>query len=376
MSKKLIGVLLLLGAVVSAFAWYRLPSKATGCYWMYDDAEPGPDTFPPLPTFQNLSSNPEATKLAPYNHQAYMLSLPDSFYYFGKWFRPGTKLYISPDGWVSFDEDEAIEDGFPNPPFITPPFPNNQAPNSIIAPLWQDNNCTNTPGPYETKNRVYYYHDTTFRKNRLIVHWHDVQSHITGNEYDYELTLELGGLHLLEDNLSHHFIHFFYNDCNEGWDGDDGVAGFEGLNGKKGIYYQGNIHNGRVVRAGCLLRCECDCGDWDPVAVEWRYTNTNVECGSPQPLEPIPQVVVDYGQYHCAVPESPTCQLIYRWTVTGPVSAPGFPISGGPAGAGSFSFIPTKRGIYTITITPYCNEMLCEACTFQISTNRRWRYRP
>lgn len=368
MSKKLLGVLLLLGAVGPTFAWYILPSEATGCYWMYDDAEPGADTLPPLPSFQDLSDNADAYKLAPYNNLPFALSLPDSFYYFGKWFKPGTKLYIPPDGWVSFDE--AAQEGLPNPPSVVPPFPSNQAPNSMIAPLWQDNDCTLNPEPSE-ENRVYYYHDT-YGKNRLIIHWHNVQSHLPYNEYDYELMLELGGQHLLRDNLSHHFIHFLYNDCSRSWDADDGKAGFEGPNGKKGIFYQGTIRDGRVVRAGCLLDCKCDCGSWDPVAVEWRYANTTVECGSPQPLVPVPQVVVEYGHYHCAIPEGPMCRLTYRWTVAGPAGAPGFPISGGPAPAGSFSFIPTKRGSYIVSITPYCNEMECKTCKFQIRINRMW----
>jgi hypothetical protein len=153
--------------------------------------------------------------------------LPDSFWYFGQWYEPGDNLWFSSDGWVSFDPAAAQD--FPTPPVDDPPFPVTDDPNAIIAPLWQDNDPTQTPEPND-RNRKWYYYDVDSKK--LVFQWYDIQGHATGNVYDYEVILHMGGQELLEVDdcgvlYSGHLIHFLYNTSSAGWTAENGATGFE-----------------------------------------------------------------------------------------------------------------------------------------------------
>ncbi|TKJ40211.1 hypothetical protein CEE36_09760 [candidate division TA06 bacterium B3_TA06] len=231
------------------------PPKAipNGWYWMYDNTEPGPPfgapAIPGLPWFEDITAS--GSKIAPYNDDPYKYTMPDSFWYYDNWYtnEKPNYLYISPDGWVSFDP--AAKDGSPTPPSVNPPFPVSDAPNAIIAPLWQDMNPTQGGDP---DNRVYYRY--TAMPNELIVQWYDTEGNDNTNTYDFELKLNLGGQMLLMTEgacgivFSFHFIHFLYNTSSDGWTADNGKTGIEDYTGEHGIYYQGTIANGRRIRAG------------------------------------------------------------------------------------------------------------------------------
>ncbi|MEA3312625.1 MAG: FlgD immunoglobulin-like domain containing protein [candidate division WOR-3 bacterium] len=283
MSKKLFAAALILSFAVLAFAapqdviggkvlpatdglgttpveggsvsWASAPKAIpNGWYWMYDNAETGPPfsvpSVPGLPSFEDITS--DGNKLAPYNDQPYKYTLPDSFWYYGYWYEPGDHLYISPDGWVSLDP--AASAGFPDPPTASPPFPVTDPPNAIMAALWQDMNPTQTPEPTCDTNRVY--HRYTAMPSELIVQWYKTQGHANTRTYDFELSLSMGGqLMLMTEGecgvvFSFHFIHFLYNTSSDGWTADGGKTGIENQSGERGIYYQGTLNDGRVIRAG------------------------------------------------------------------------------------------------------------------------------
>jgi hypothetical protein len=245
-------------------SWSSAPKAIpNGWYWMYDDTEASPpfekpvlQDMPPAPySDYTIHDTAAANRLAPYNDEPFLYALPDSFWYYGYWIQPGTNLFISPDGWISFDN--ASEEGFPDPPSASPPFPNIAVPNMVIAPLWADYDPTRTPGE-EDNNRVYYLYHSDW--NTLIVEWYRVQGRSSGNEYTFLLMLHLGGQSFLEEYsgcgvvFSHHFIHFMYNTASAGWDADGGVTGFEDPDGVEGITYLGTINTSgddfMAIRAG------------------------------------------------------------------------------------------------------------------------------
>jgi hypothetical protein len=179
--------------------------------------------------------------------------LQDSFWYYGTWYKPGDKIYISADGWVSFDP--AAAPGVPTPPLATIPFPFSDEPNAIIAVLWQDNNPTYTFEPRYGADYVYRLYDAS--SHTEIIEWYKMMSStMPSNVYTYELQLSMGGQDkLIQEGtcgvvFSHHFIHFLYDTCSNHWYSDNGRAGFENQNGTAGIWYQGIISDGLVARAG------------------------------------------------------------------------------------------------------------------------------
>jgi hypothetical protein len=229
----------------------------------YDDAEEGPPfdypELPPLPTYVAIWDNPEAHKLAPYSDVPFRWHMPDSFWYYGVWYEPGDYLYFSSDGWISWDE-YSIE-AFPNPPTTDPPFPVQDHPNAVIAPLWQDMDPTQTPDPTD-ENRFYYLYDTDDKN--LIIEWYRIQGHASTHEYTFEVVLQMGGQELLEVDdcgvlYSGHLIHFLYNTTSHGWDADNGATGLEDQTGTLGITYPAeNLADGRVIRMGLSVQSKTE----------------------------------------------------------------------------------------------------------------------
>lgn len=232
-------------------SWVSIPKdEPNGWYWAYDDEEPGPPfdspQIPDLPAAPYsdyaIHDNTFANRLAPYNDEPFQFTMPDSFWYYGYWLEPGDMLYVSPDGWVSFDP--AGDDGFSTPPSSTPPFPDPAAPNMVIAPLWADYDPTRTLGNVDN-NRVYIYHDADL--DLLKVEWFQIEGHSTGNVYTFLLQLHLGGQRMLTSYIdcgvvfSYHLIEFIYHDASSAWDADNAATGFECPDGEHGITYQGTI---------------------------------------------------------------------------------------------------------------------------------------
>lgn len=271
-------------------SWSQAPNEVTDWYWCYDDASDQPFDEPLLapmlvaPYIQySIKDVQDANKLAPYNDEPFKYTLPDSFWYFGYWYEPGDGLYLSPDGWLSFD---AVPDaGYPYPP-SSPVFPVDDPPNAVIATLWQDNDPTRTPGAGD-QNRLYYYYDTDARSLR--VEWYRIQGYATGNTYTYMAMLALGGQDMLDVagqcgvTFSRHYIHFLYNTCSAGWDADGGETGFEDPTGEHGIHYQGVISTTgddfHAVRCGYKRIFKNDVQVWaflTPGSMTLRYTPTEV----------------------------------------------------------------------------------------------------
>lgn len=204
-----------------------------------------------------IHNNPNAIKAHPlYNDRPYVDSLPDSCWYYGHWYTPGDGLYISPDGWVSFD-DRIEGDGYPHPPVTNPPIPNSNPVNELTAVLWEDYNPTMNQDTACDTNRLYYLYDTT--SNILTVEWYKVRHNHSLSQYTFLMTLKLGGKDLLETDsigelVSKHFIHFMYNTCSKTWNSDSAATGIEDATGTKGIYYEGTIETQtdsfHVIRAG------------------------------------------------------------------------------------------------------------------------------
>jgi len=242
-----------------AFAWVQLPTDATGWYYGYDDLADGPPfawpELPPLPSYKSIHDNLDAVQHPPFNDKPFAYSIEDSFWYYHHWYVPGDTLYISPDGWMSFDP--VCTTGFPYPPSAaagTCPYTNE--PNELVAVLWQDNDPTGG-GPYpEGENRVHHLY-VSYSKI-LSVEWYRVHAFATDNVFTYMTTLQLGGQVLLATDdcgvlYSKHFIHFFYDTADD-WNSEDGGAGIEDIYGEHGLSYHEvddeEIHDGGVVRFG------------------------------------------------------------------------------------------------------------------------------
>ncbi|MBN2378994.1 hypothetical protein JXM67_04245 [candidate division WOR-3 bacterium] len=255
-SKPIFGLIITLTAAILAptFAWVQEPTEQTGYYYAYDNEETEPPfsepELPPLPTYKPIHSNPEALDLDYYIDHACPYTLPDSFWFYGQWHVPGDTVFISPNGYISFDKVDHSD--FPHPPFPSTPFPNQAAPNSLIAPLWQDNWCGDTkPEDYEHVYCLY-----VSQTRILKIEWHNMIGIAASSVYDYMTELQLGGQELLSENeygviFSNHFIHFLYNSCSHSWNTDNGSTGFEDQTGEHGIYYPyENLIDERVIRIG------------------------------------------------------------------------------------------------------------------------------
>jgi len=269
LSVIIVGALLAVSVVPqTASGWSIEPSTETGHYWMYDDESDPPFAEPELPPIEGLLFKDivfEENRVPPYNDEAVPYALPDSFWYYGYWYTPEDSIYLSPDGWISFDAVSV--DGFPYPPTFfppAPPLPSTEIPQLVMAPLWQDMDPTRGWEP-DGSNRVYYLYDMS--TNRLIIEWYKLEGRTSGNIYIFEVMLQLGGqglLHIEHDPdrvvFSEHFIHFLYQTSSAGWGADNlhdpPAVGLENQDGTRGIYYQGELVNGRVIRMGYKLSDE------------------------------------------------------------------------------------------------------------------------
>jgi hypothetical protein len=253
MLAALLSVLLMGQTGGGSVSWSDDPKEIpNGWYWAYDDASEPPfadPLMPPMPTFHDIHNT--GNKIAPYGGP-YQYTMPDSFWFYGVWYEPGDKLFISEDGWVSFDNTS--EEGFPDPPVDDPPFPVTANPNALIAPLWQDMDLSRTPGNPDN-NRVYYEYYPATRV--LGIEWYQVEGKTSGNVFTFETLLSLGGQDKLVTEgscgivFSYHFIHFLYNTTSAGWDADnlhDPPA--VGIEDYQGIYYEGELADDRVIRMG------------------------------------------------------------------------------------------------------------------------------
>jgi len=293
----LISLVSIMVLAIPAQAWVTEPTEETGYYYAYDDAEEGPPfeypELPEMPDYDSIWQDPDAEKFCSYGDNPYVYTMVDSFWYFGVWYVPGDYLYLTQDGWVSFDNTS--EEGFPDPPIDDPPFPVTDDPNELIAPLWQDHDCTRDPGPTDS-NRVYYLYDTA--NQILTVQWYQMEEHTSGNWYDFEVVLQMGGQELLEVDgcgvlYSGHLIHFLYNTTSHGWGADNihspPAVGFEDQDGTHGIYYQGDLVDGRVIRMGYRKAF-----DHNAAAVEIIAPAALVEPNTE--VDPI-TVIGNYGNY-------------------------------------------------------------------------------
>lgn len=284
-----------------AVAWSQRPtSPGTGWYWCYDNTESGPPfvervEIAPLPTWSEIAGLPGTAKTAPYTDRPFAYPLPDSFWYYGKWYAPGDTLYFSPDGWLSFDSTIAVS-GAPAPPPVMP-FPVVSTPNGLISPLWADYVPTGGAEPSIRNNRYYRYDEET---KTLIFEWCWVAGALnSANRYNFQARLQLGGQELMDiygtgGNLySRHFICFLYDSCSNGWTADNGAAGLENQNGTQGIWYQGNIADGLVIRAGFKRVFKHDAGislvQLDPALPD----SGNYEPGTPITVT---AMLVNYGE--------------------------------------------------------------------------------
>jgi len=289
----LLGMLIpviVLGQSDGAVSWYSGPKPVpNGWYWAYDDTESAPPFADPVISpideieFEAITST--GTKIDPSDDIPFAYVMPDSFWYFGVWYVPGDTLYISPDGWLSFDPEAAA--GFPDSP-IGEPFPKSADPNTMITCIWQDHDPTRTPGNV-TNNRVYYLHDSILKS--FIVEWYQVEAASSGNTYTFEVMLDLGGQNKLTEYgdcgvmFSYHFIHFLFDQSAEDWEADGGVTGVEDQHGEYGITYKGSLTDGRVIRIGYKKIFTHDVGPEEfltpqDTVLRWTQINPLVRVGN------------------------------------------------------------------------------------------------
>ncbi len=257
--RNLVGFILTIGTagVSQLYGWVQGPTEATGYYYMYDDLSDPPfsePVLPPMPVFESIWDKPGAEKCFPLGDRCNPFSLPDSFWFCGHWYVPGDKLCFAADGWISFDVS-VMNDGAPLPPIADPPFPFTEHPNSLMAPLWQNNNPPWTAEPSDS-NRLWYYYDAD--SSIVVFQWFAIQNLAQDNVYDYEMMLHLGGQNKLVTDgdsgvvFSYHFIEYLYNTSSAGWTAEEHCAtGLENETGTQGITYPADsLADGRVIRMG------------------------------------------------------------------------------------------------------------------------------
>jgi hypothetical protein len=103
----------------------------------------------------------------------------------------------------------------------------------------------------------------------------------------------------------------------------------------------------------------CNCGKWKDITVvilsNVTQASVNVKCGGTISPGNAGAYQVTASDFICL----PTaCLPTYKWEVFGPVSGNG---TGKP-----FTFNFSAIGIYTIIITPYCGNVKCDPCKFEV----------
>ncbi len=199
--------------------WWGGGQEVNGYYWVYTDND-CPDActdpvtgFPvgPPGSFINVAEQWEdgnAVILDPTTDDPKAFTLPDSFWFFGKWYQPMSPIYISPNGWISLSSSAAGNKSLPPDNYIG----SADAPNALIAPAWHDWAADSAEGP---DGRILVSYDEHARI--LAVEWDSVYSQIDNSIIaTFEVQLYLGGPSKLYEYsgcgyiYSTHYIDFYY----------------------------------------------------------------------------------------------------------------------------------------------------------------------
>ena len=254
------------GRLMNVGGGYMDPNS--GDYWWWDDAEPTQPFFDPpvgVPDIGNwvdIANDGETTPFQRYNDRCAVKTMPDSFWYYGVWYtkEDGDKLYISPDGWVSWDP--LAEPGNSTP---HEDFPQDGTPEAVIAAFWTPLNPTNTTGTPVNgdPDAIYYKYDASARA--IIIEWYQVSREVNPAEwYTFEMILMCGGKGFLFDEgcgpiYSFHTIDLMY-DSHNGTDWKDlpeFIVGWENHpapTGRLGVTIASDEQNADEIRDGRAIR--------------------------------------------------------------------------------------------------------------------------
>jgi len=249
MKESKVKVMILLGMLaLTAYArWGGGGDSTTSYYWWWDNqanpdgnganGQPRGDVPPfywnkvttgqftdpnglPAPTTVDIHTMPSATYGFHKADEPQAYTLVDSFWYYNKWYKPGDKLYISPDGWVSFEHSNPAS----NPSSKFPYIDNIPA---IIGIYWANQQALGADPVTPSEPQTVYYHWKPSTR-QLIVEWYQVQLNSNPNRvYTYGLVLQFGGQYITWNkpgcgvSWSGHFIDFIYRNYsgsgNPGW---------------------------------------------------------------------------------------------------------------------------------------------------------------
>ena len=103
---------------------------------------------------------------------------------------------------------------------------------------------------------------------------------------------------------------------------------------------------------------ECECGEWESVAVSWAVAQETTECGGTVYAPEGVGAVEIIASYLC---EPEECEATYEWSVSAPVGTNGT----SDTSPCLFQFeVPDE--CVTVTISAFCGDALCDTCTFTV----------
>ncbi len=229
-------VVLCIGIMVTVlFAWNGggTTQPNSGNYWAFTPGDqpseaPMPVTFAPVLDPMDADRYDVYTyrdslgsiKLDPTTGTPIAFSIPDSFWFYGRWYLPGANLYISPDGFAGFDVDKAYPTGNLEDPTL---------PNAVMAPYWTDLSADGTGD--EKRIWLAWIPSDITSEGTLIIQWYNVED-ASGHTFDFSLAMVLGNRWLLYDEgcgviFSRHYIDFSYREGDWGAEDPDATVGIE-----------------------------------------------------------------------------------------------------------------------------------------------------
>ena len=234
MNKKI--AILTIAIIGLIFAWNGggTTQSNSGDYWAFTTGDqppqaPIPVTFTPVPDPQTADIYDAYThrddygsvKLDPLTGLPLAFALPDSFWFYGRWYLQGANLYIFPDGFAAFEVDQQA---YPSGDLTSP-----TKPNAVFAPYWTD---LLADGSGDQKRMWLAWQPAALGSGgNLIIQWYDVED-ASGNTFDFSLSLVLGGQDLIIDEgcgiiFSRHYIDFSYRVGDWGAEDPNATVGIE-----------------------------------------------------------------------------------------------------------------------------------------------------
>jgi hypothetical protein len=219
-------ILMAVLALTASARWGGSPYELTGHYCWWDNQSSNPQGDVPPIYAANFPAPPNLPPVSiidihglagiqSFNKadEPFAWTLQDSFWYHGKWYKPGDKLYISPDGWVSFEQTT----GASNP---STHFPFDDNVSGIIGVYWT-NLTALAASPVNPNDDSTVYYKYYPESKQLVIEW--FKCYQGANWFTFGLVMQFGGKVLIWEKpgcgvlWSGHFITYIYRNTSADW---------------------------------------------------------------------------------------------------------------------------------------------------------------